>query len=184
MTVIGRTPFLELAARQDDGDGVTGTGLELAGGLRFAAPGVDVGGARARAGGAHPGGHRGAGVERDRTDRARGARPRAVADAEPALGHGRGAGAVARRAADGGRGAAGRCRRARRADRLRVGLAPHGLLTPFAEAGLAGDDWRLRLGTRFEAAHMNLGVELAGEHREGGAAGPEQMLKLDLRLRH
>ena len=65
-----------------------------------------------------------------------------------------------------------------------VGAAPHGLLTPFAEARLAGDDWRLRLGTRFEAAHVNLGVEFAGEHREGGAAGPEQMLKLDLRLRH
>ena len=42
MTVIGRTPFLELAARQDGGDGVTGTGLELAGGMRFAAPRVDV----------------------------------------------------------------------------------------------------------------------------------------------
>jgi len=36
------TPFLELAARQDGGDGVTGTGLEVAGGLRYAAPGVAV----------------------------------------------------------------------------------------------------------------------------------------------
>ena len=36
------TPFLELAARQDGGDGLTGTGLEVAGGLRHGAPGIDV----------------------------------------------------------------------------------------------------------------------------------------------
>ena len=36
------TPFLELAARRDGGDGLTGTGLELAGGLRHAAPGIDI----------------------------------------------------------------------------------------------------------------------------------------------
>ena len=36
------TPFLEIAARQDGGDGLTGTGLEVAGGLRHSAPGVDI----------------------------------------------------------------------------------------------------------------------------------------------
>ena len=36
------TPFLELAVRQDGGDGLTGTGLEVAGGLRHRAPGIDV----------------------------------------------------------------------------------------------------------------------------------------------
>ncbi|MYF06681.1 MAG: autotransporter outer membrane beta-barrel domain-containing protein [Rhodospirillaceae bacterium] len=36
------TPFLAAAARRDGGDGVTGTGLELAGGLRYAFPGVAV----------------------------------------------------------------------------------------------------------------------------------------------
>ncbi len=36
------TPFLELAARQDGGDGLTGTGLEVAGGLRHNAPGLDI----------------------------------------------------------------------------------------------------------------------------------------------
>ncbi len=36
------TPFLELAARQDGGDGLTGTGLEVAGGLRHGAPGLDI----------------------------------------------------------------------------------------------------------------------------------------------
>ncbi len=36
------TPFVETAARRDGGDGVTGTGIELAGGLRVTAPGLQV----------------------------------------------------------------------------------------------------------------------------------------------
>ena len=66
-----------------------------------------------------------------------------------------------------------------------VGMAPFGLLTPFAETGLSGEGGtgRLRLGTRFEASHMDLGVELAGERRGGGAAGTEHLLRLDLGLR-
>ena len=36
------TPFLELAARQDGGDGLTGTGLEVAGGVRHGAPGISI----------------------------------------------------------------------------------------------------------------------------------------------
>ncbi len=36
------TPFVETAARRDGGDGVTGTGLEVAGGLRVAAPRFQV----------------------------------------------------------------------------------------------------------------------------------------------
>ena len=36
------TPFVETAARRDGGDGVTGTGIEVAGGLRVAAPGLQV----------------------------------------------------------------------------------------------------------------------------------------------
>ena len=36
------TPFTELAARRDGGDGPAGTGIELAGGVRVAAPGVSV----------------------------------------------------------------------------------------------------------------------------------------------
>ena len=63
-----------------------------------------------------------------------------------------------------------------------LGVAPYGLLTPFAETGLAGDDARrLRLGTRFEAERLNL--EVAGERREGGAAGPEHTLRLDVTVR-
>ena len=36
------SPFAELAARRDGGDGVAGSGVELAGGLRYAAAGVSV----------------------------------------------------------------------------------------------------------------------------------------------
>ncbi len=36
------TPFVETAGRRDGGDGLTGTGLELAGGVRVAAPGLAV----------------------------------------------------------------------------------------------------------------------------------------------
>ncbi len=178
-------PFLELAARQDDGDGVTGTGLELAGGLRFAAPRVDVE-LRGRWLAAHtregteerglsvnarigPGAH-GLGLSLMLSPRwgagTGGAQALWRDELPTAAGAPHGdAGALDARIGYG------------------VGVAPHGLLTPFAETRLAGDHWRLRLGTRFEAAHVNLGVELAGEHREGGAAGPEQVLKLDLKLR-
>ena len=53
-----------------------------------------------------------------------------------------------------------------------VALAPHGVLTPFAEAGVVGGESRqLRLGTRFEASRMGLGC---GVSRASGAtaAGP------------
>ncbi|MCY4503632.1 MAG: autotransporter domain-containing protein, partial [Alphaproteobacteria bacterium] len=36
------TPFVEAAAREDGGDGLTGTGLEIAGGLRYTAPRLHV----------------------------------------------------------------------------------------------------------------------------------------------
>ena len=64
-------------------------------------------------------------------------------------------------------------------------LAPEagGVLTPFAEAGLAGgDDRRLRLGTRFEARRGALALELAGERRESAAARPEHAVRLELRV--
>lgn len=65
-------------------------------------------------------------------------------------------------------------------------LAPRagGLLTPFAEAGMAGgDDSRLRLGTRFEARQGALALELAGERRESGASEPEHGIALRGTLR-
>ncbi|MDE0406851.1 MAG: hypothetical protein OXN81_03240 [Alphaproteobacteria bacterium] len=64
-------------------------------------------------------------------------------------------------------------------------LAPGagGVLTPFAEAGLAGGgDRRLRLGTRFEARGGALALELAGERRQSAGVSPEHAVRLELRL--
>ena len=63
-------------------------------------------------------------------------------------------------------------------------LTPRGLLTPFAETGLGGGDRRrLRLGTRFDASGMDLGVEFAGERAESEGAAPEHALTLDVIFR-
>ena len=181
------TPFVEAAARRDGGDGLEGTGLELVGGVRYAAPRFQLE-ARGRWLAAHT--EEGA-EERGVSVTARagpGAQGRGLSllvsprwgagtggadalwrDELPAPGEAPGADAAVLDARIG----------------YGVGLAPYGLLTPFAETGLAAGDGarRLRLGTRFEAPHLRLGVELAGEHRESDAAGPEQLLGLDLRLR-
>lgn len=67
------------------------------------------------------------------------------------------------------------------------GLAPYGvpgLLTRFVETALAGDgSGRLRVGTRFEASRMGLGVELSGERREDASGDPGHALWLDEWLR-
>ena len=104
------TPFLEVAARRDGGDGLTGSGLEMAGGLRHSAPGIQFELRGPLAGGAHPEGHGRARRERNRADEAEGGRARPVAVPEPALGpERRGRCAVAGRDAEGriehGRGA-------------------------------------------------------------------------------
>ena len=175
--------FVEAAARQDGGDGLAGTGVEVAGGLHFTAPWLHLE-ARGRLLAAHtedgaeergvsvtarvgPGSH-GRGLSLMLSPRIGAGTAGANAlwgDELPAAAavSGRTAAAVDARIGYG------------------VGLASHGLLTPFAETGLAGADGRrLRLGTRFEASHLN--IELAGEHRESGAAEPEQVLRLDLTL--
>ena len=175
--------FVEAAARQDGGDGLEGTGLEVAGGLHLTATWLHLE-ARGRLLAAHSGD---------------GAEERGVsvtARVGPGS-HGRGLSlTLSPRFGDGTDGAYALWRdelptaaevsgRTAAAVDARigygVGLAPHGLLTPFAEAGLAGQDGRrLRVGTRFEASHVNL--MLAGEHRESGAAEPEQAIRLDLSL--
>ena len=179
-------PFVEAAARRDGGDGLTGTGLEVVGGLRYEAPRLQVE-ARGRWLAAHTEeGARESGVS-------------VTARVGPGA-HGRGlslslsprwgAGTGSAQALWGDElpnpaGASGDEAAALDA-RLGYGLgvAPYGLLTPFAETGLAGEGARrLRLGTRFEAGHRALGVELSGERVEGGAGGPVHALRLDARLR-
>ncbi len=177
-------PFLEAAVRRDGGDGLEGSGVELAGGLRWRAPEVSI-----EARGRWLAAHSADGAEETGlsvTVRAGpGADGRGLFLAlSPRWGAGTG-GARAlwgeempKPAASGHAGAVDA--------RIGYGIAlpDRGQLTPFAEAGLAGgDSRRLRLGVRFEALHAAFGMELAGERRAGAAAGPEHALRLDLRLR-
>ena len=176
-------PFLEASGRRDGGDGLDGSGVELAGGLRWHAPGVAI-----EARGRWLAAHSEAGAE----EKGMSVTARAGSGAEGrglflALSPRWGADTGSARAlwneempqpsGSGGDGALD----------AQVGygfaLPETGLLTPFAEAGLAGgDSRRLRLGTRFEAWRAALGVELAGEVSRSGSV-PEQALRLDLRWR-
>ena len=172
------TPFVEAVGRYDWGDGVDEFGLEVAGGLRYTAPRV-----RLEARGRLLAAHTVEGVsERGVSITAQ------VASAEhgrglslslsPSWGAGEGTGAAlwrderptaARVSGDGG------------AVDARVGyglgVARYGVLTPFAETRLAGEDASLRLGARFEASGTDLGVELAGERRQSGAGGAEHRVE-------
>ncbi len=180
------TPFVEAAARRDGGDGLMGTGLEVAGGLRYTARRLQVE-ARGRWLAAHTEeGARESGVSLTvRTGPGADGRGLSLA-LSPRWGAGTGsAQALWGDELPNPAGASGGAASSLDA---RVGygfgVGPYGLLTPFAETGLSGGGTRrLRLGTRFEAAHMALGVELAGERRDGGAGGPEHGLRLDARLR-
>ncbi|MCE2520900.1 MAG: autotransporter domain-containing protein [Alphaproteobacteria bacterium] len=175
------TPFVEAAARRDGGDGLAGTGLEVVGGVRYTAPRLQVE-TRGRWLAAHsqegtressvsvtarvgPGAH-GRGLLLSLSPRWGSGSAQALWSDELPAASGGDAAAMDARIGYG------------------FGVASDGLLTPFAETGLAGEDSRrLRLGTRFEATHTAFGVEFSGERREGGAGGPEHALRLDLRLR-
>ena len=175
--------FVEAAARQDGGDGLEGTGLEVAGGLHLTAPRMHLE-ARGRWLAAHSedgAEELGVSVTARMGPGAHGRGPSLMLN--PRFGDGTdGAHALWRHELPAAAGMPGHTVAAVDARiGYGFGLTPHGLLTPFAETGLAGEDGRrLRLGTRFEAPHVNL--ELAGEHRESGATGPEQLLRLDARL--
>ena len=179
------TPFAEAVARRDGGDGLAGNGLEVAGGVRYSAPGVEVE-ARGRMLAAHA--EKGA-REHGMSLTARagpGAKGRGLSlSLSPRWG-----------AAENGAKALWREEMPQAlatgneaAMEARIGYgfapAPGGLLTPFAETGLAGggESRRLRLGTRFDAPRMNLGAELSGERRESAGAGPGHAVRLDLKLR-
>ncbi len=177
-------PFAEAAGRRDGGDGVTGMGLEVAGGVRYTAPDLQVE-ARGRWLAAHS--EEGA-RERGVSLTARvgpGAQGRGLSlSLSPRWGARTGAAEAlwgddlpgrADAATAGGLDA-----------RIGYGFAPGpgNLLTPFAEMDLTGGEGRrLRLGTRFEAWHPDLALELSGERHESGGARPEHGMRLEFRLR-
>ena len=180
------TPFVEAAVRHDGGDGLAGTGVEIAGGLRYTAPRLLIE-ARGRWLATHTDeGARESGVSVT-ARMGPGAHGRGLALAlNPRWGADTG-GAEALWRDELPQPAGLSTREAAAMDAsvsYGVRVAPHGLLTPFAETGLAGvDGRRLAFGTRYETSRMDLDVELAGERREDGAADPENLIRLDLGLR-
>ena len=183
------TPFLEVAARRDGGDGVTGAGLEIAGGVRYEAPRLQI-----ETRGRWLAAHTQKGTEERGVSAIVRMRPKADGRGmsltlSPRWGAGTGGARALWRdempnlaggAASGGNAASLDARTG-----YGFGVTPYGVVTPFAETGLSGggDSRRLRLGTRFDAARMRLGVEVAGERRESVAAQPEHQFRLDARLR-
>ena len=177
------TPFLEAAARRDGGDGLTGSGIEIAGGARYTAARLQVE-ARGRWLAAHseddareqgvsvtvrmgPGAE-GRGLSFALTPRwgaPAGGAEALWRDEIPRLA------AVAREAAVDARVGYG------------FAWAGRGLVTPFAETSAGESSRRLRLGTRFEAARADLDVEFAGERTEREMADPSHGLRLDVRYR-
>ena len=181
-------PFLEAAARQDGGDGLEGSGVELAGGLRYGAPGVAVElrgrwlAAHSQEGAQEQGisltARAGPGTDGQGLFFALSPRWGAATGGAQALW--REDLPVLSTASAGNSGAVD----------AQVGygfaLPQGGVLTPFAEVGMAGaDSRRLRLGTRYAAAvtGLDMDVELAGERRESGDAAAEHALQLDVDLR-
>ena len=174
--------------RQDGGDGLEGSGVELAGGLlRWHAPGVSVEARRAVARGAQ----RGTARRRRGVSVTARAGPRADGRGlflalSPRWGAGTGGARALWReelptpAASGNDGALD----------AEVG---YGFFLPQAGRGgdavRGGEGWRgttagaIRLGTRLAAWRAAVRAELAGERREGAASGPEHVLGLDLQLR-
>ena len=181
-------PFLEAAARQDGGDGLEGSGVELAGGLRYSAPSVAVElrgrwlAAHSEEGAEEQGisltARYGPGADGQGLFFALSPRWGAATGGAQALW---GEDLPVLSTADAGNNGA--------VD-AQVGygfaLPQGGVLTPFAEVGLAGaDSRRLRLGTRYAATvtGLEMAVELAGERRESGDAAAEHALQLDVDLR-
>ena len=180
------TPFVEAVGRHDGGDGLVGSGLEVAGGVRYSAPRVEVEG-RGRTLVVHAEeGARERGVSVSARVRP-GANGRGLSlSLSPRWGAAAGGAQALWRDEMPRPSATGARNEAAMDARIGYGLAlaPEGLLTPFAETGLVGEEnRRFRLGTRFEASHVDLGVELSGERRESANAAPEHALRLDLTLR-
>ena len=176
------TPFLEAAARRDGGDGLTGSGIEIAGGARYTAARLQVE-ARGRWLAAHS--------EDDAREQGVSVTVRMGPGAE---GRGLSFALTPRWGAPAGgaealwRDEMPRLAAAREAAvDARVGYgfawAGRGLVTPFAETSAWGAGSRLRLGTRFEASRADLNVEFAGERTERETADPSHGFRLDVRYR-
>ena len=178
------TPFLEAAARRDGGDGVTGSGLEIAGGLRYEAPRFHVE-ARGRWLAAHS--------EDDAREQGVSVTARFGAGAggrglwvELAPRWGAPAGGAEALWRDDLPGVRAGAEEGALDARVGYGVAwdSRGLLTPFAEAGGGAGGSRLRLGTRFEASGADLALELAADRTEREAdPKPVHGARLDVRYR-
>ena len=179
------TPSLEVGGRWDGGDGETGAGMELGGGLEWASDGLSVG-ARGRALVAHRGAVEEWGVSGSaRLSPGSGGRGWSFA-LMPRWGASESG--LARLWDDG---MAGRVPTGAAADKARLetelgyGFAFRkgaGVVTPHAGFDYeAGGTRRYRLGTRF-AFGPDFDVGLGAE-REEGAAGPGHAARIDLRLR-
>ena len=178
-------PFIEATVRQDGGDGLEGSGVELAGGVRYSVPGMVL-----EARGRWLAAHSEAGAEEKGVSLTARAGPGADgrglwisltprwgarSDSASALWGNE----MPEPSASGDGGVIGA--------KLGYGIFlpdAGGLLTPYAEADIAGsDNRRLRLGARYAALRADFRVELAGEREESETAGSEHALKLNLQLK-
>ena len=181
----GRTlaPFMEAVGRVDGGDGLSGTGLELAGGLRYAGAGVQIE-ARGRLLAAYTE----VGVQERGLSLT--ARLNPAADGQglhlaltPRWGaRTGGAEALWRDEMPQLTGSAG-AETASFDASIGYGFAlADGVLTPFAEGGLGPGENRVRVGTRIKASTMPLSVELSGERRERSGSAPEYGFNLEVKF--
>ena len=177
-------PFVEAAGRRDSGDGLEGTGVEVAGGVRYRDRRFQLE-ARGRALVMHSADgadERGVSLSARLVPRANGGglslalTPRwgtATGPAESLWRH-----QMPRLARNAGPETA--------LLDAQVGYGfflSGGLLTPFAEANLTGADNRvLRMGVRFEATGINLQTELLAERYEYTNARTDHGLRLNLRI--
>ena len=177
-------PYVEVAGRKDSGDGLEGTGVEVAGGWRYRDRRWEVEG-RGRvlvqhsADGAD---ERGVSLTARLLPRANGTGMSLALT--PSWGATAGsAEALWRNETPWLAGNAGVDAALLDAQAGYGFILPGGLLTPFVETNLAGADYRvLRMGVRFEAARMNLQTELQAERFESVNAQLDHGLRLDLKM--
>ena len=177
-------PFVEVAGRQDSGDGLEGTGVEVAGGVRYMDGRFQLE-ARGRVLAMHSADgarERGVSLTAQLAPRADGGglslslTPRWGASASPTE-------ALWRHEMPHVAGHAGAQTAVLGAQAGYGFVLSGGLLTSFTEANLAGDDSRaLRMGLRYEAAETRLQTEFVVERHETLNAPTDHSLRLNLGL--